>query len=118
MIIHDEINEFVGSVKKVYIITISQDSWDISWKLKTFSYDNCYKDSAHSQSVIMHEKNHARTNQFVVSVQKVYIITINEDAWGKSCKLKTYLCSNCNNNFAHSQSVIIHDKNQSICRKC
>ena len=69
------------------------------------------KDFAHSQSVITHEKkNHAKTNQFVICVWKVYIITISEDAWGKSCKLKTYSCSTCSKNFANSQSVIMHKK--------
>ena len=34
---------------------------------------------ADSQSKMMHETHHARTNQFVVSVQKVYIITTSED---------------------------------------
>ena len=63
-----KINQFVASVKKVYIITTSKDSWENLCKLKTFSYDNCIKDFAHSQSVITHEINHARTNQFVVSV--------------------------------------------------
>ena len=105
------INQFVASINKVYIITISEDSLENSCKLKTYSYDNCNKDLAHSQSVMMHEKNHARTNQFVVSVQKVYIITTSEDAWWNSCKLKTYSCSTCNKNFAHSQSV----KGKPIC---
>ena len=68
MIIHDKINEFVGSVKKVDMITISEDSKENLCKLKTFSYDNCFKDLAHSQSVMTHEKNHAGTNQLVVSV--------------------------------------------------
>ena len=35
---------------------------------------------AHSQLVMMHEKNHARINQFVVSVKKVYIMTTSEEA--------------------------------------
>ena len=46
-----KINQFVASVKKVYIINISEHSWENSCKLKTFSYD-----LAHSQSVTMHEK--------------------------------------------------------------
>ena len=93
-----KINLFVGSVKKD------------SRKLKTFSYDNCNKDLAHSQSVLMDENKIMQKNQFVVSVQKVYIITISEDAWGNSWKLKTYLCSTCNENFANSQSVTMHEK--------
>ena len=56
------------------------------------------------------KKNQARTNQCVISVKKVYMITTNEDAWGNSCKLKTYSYSTCNKNFAHSQSVIMHEK--------
>ena len=47
-------------------------------------------------------KSHARTYQFVVSAQKVYIITTSEDAWWNSFKLKTYSCSTCNKNFAYS----------------
>ena len=62
VIIHDKINELVGTVEKVYIITISEDSWENSCKLKTFSYDNCYKDLAHSQLVITHKKNHEQIN--------------------------------------------------------
>ena len=60
--------------------------------------------------MIIHEENHARTNHFVVDVTKVYIIQISENSSGKSCKLKTHSCGSCNNNFAHSQSVIMHEK--------
>ena len=57
----------------------------------------------HNQWPCMKIKS-CKKHQFVVSVPKVFIITISEDAWGNSCKLKTYLCSTCNNNFAHTHN--------------
>ena len=43
--------------------------------MKTFSCSDCNINFAHSQPVIIHEKDHDRANQFAVSVQKVSIIT-------------------------------------------
>ena len=71
---------------------------------KTFSCGNCNNNFAHSQSVIMHEKNHVRANQFAV-IFKIFIQSQN------SCRIKTFSCGNCDHNFAHSESVSMHEKN-------
>ena len=60
--------------------------------------------------MIIHDENHACANQFVVDVKKVYIIKISENSSGNSCKLKTFSCGSCKKNFAHSQSVMMHEK--------
>ena len=63
--------------------------------------------------MIIHEENHACTNQFVVHVKKVYIIKISVNSSGNSCKLKKFSCGKCKQSFAHSQSVIMHEKESS-----
>ena len=44
-------------------------------QVKTISCGNCNNNFAHSQSVIMHEKNHTRANLFAVIFKNLYIIT-------------------------------------------
>ena len=68
-------NYFELGVRKVCIITIKEDQWKNSCKMKTLSCSDCNINFAHSQPVIIHEKDHDRANQFAVSVQKVSIIT-------------------------------------------
>ena len=50
---------------------------------KTFSCGNCDHKFEHSQSVIMHEKNHAGANQFAV-IFKIFILS------QTSCRLKYF----------------------------
>ena len=102
VIIHEEnhawANQFVVGIKKVYIITISENSSGNSCKLKTFSCGNCKKNFAHSQTVIMHEKSFKGKPSC-----RIYSKS--------SCKLKTLSCGNCNTNFANSKAMIIPEKN-------
>ena len=67
-------NYFELGVRKVCIITIKEDQWKNSCKMKTFSCSDCNINFAHSQPVNIQEKVHDRANQFVLSVQKIHLM--------------------------------------------
>ena len=80
------------------MITISENSSGNSCKLKTFSCGNRKQSFAHSQSVIMHEKESFKGKAICRDYSK------------SSYKSKTQSCGNCKTNFANSKAMIIHEK--------